>query len=440
MKKFVTEISLFVAILSISPAPAQSQLDNFQKDRGREMLKDLVSGLRRNYYDPTFHGIDLNAAVRSAETQLDSARNIGDQFGIIASLLEPFNDSHTFFVPPSRNVHREYGYELRMIGDRCFVTAVRPGGPAEEKLTPGDEILTWQGYKPTRKTLWKMNYSFNQLYSLPTHTFMVRSPDGSERKVEIVAHQRTDKRVLDLTGGGSGGDIWQLIRDEESSEHLNRQRTESFSDKVMIWKMPEFIMTEDVVDRELKDARKHSALILDLRGNPGGLVKILEYLVGGVIDHDVTIAKRVGRKPDLKPQVAKARPSSAYKGKLIVLIDGRSASAAELFARVVQLEHRGTVIGDLSSGSVMESRFYPWSQGQDTIFTYGASITEADLIMADGKSLEHTGVTPDELILPTPEDLAQGRDPVLARAAQLAGVDLDPERAGRLFPIEWQKE
>jgi len=48
-------------------------------------------------------------------------------------------------------------------------------------------------------------------------------------------------------------------------------------------------------------------------------------------------------------------------------------------------------------------------------------------------------VTPDELLLPTAADLAAKRDPVLARAAALVGVKLDPERAGSMFPIEWRK-
>jgi C-terminal processing protease CtpA/Prc len=324
-----------------------------------------------------------------------------------------------------------------MVGDRCLITAVRPGSDAQEKLAPGDEVIAWQGFAPKRATFWKLNYSINRLFAAPVQQFAIRRPDGSEHKVEVTVKVKQLKRVLDLT---SETDLYQLIREEENDERLHRQEFQETGEGPMIWKMPEFDLSDDGVDHMIRQARQHPAMVLDLRGNPGGLVKMLQYLVGSIMDHDVTIATRKGRKPDLKPMVAKSRHGAAFTGKLIVLVDSRSASAAELFARVVQLEQRGTVLGDHSSGSVMESRYYPFSQGLNTQFYYGASITDADLIMGDGMSLEHNGVVPDEVILPTPADLAAGRDPVLARAVQLAGGKMSAVQAGRLFPVEWQPE
>ena len=88
----------------------------------------------------------------------------------------------------------------------------------------------------------------------------------------------------------------------------------------------------------------------------------------------------------------------------------------------------------------MEAIHYNYHIGFDRQVFYGASITCADLIMSDGKSLEKVGVTPDELVLASASDLADGRDPVIARAVELAGGKMNAEIAGKLFPFEWPKD
>ncbi len=161
-------------------------------------------------------------------------------------------------------------------------------------------------------------------------------------------------------------------------------------------------------------------------------------LISNLFDHDVRVGD-LKRRKETKPLLTKTRGDRTFAGKLVVLIDSESGSAAELFARVVQLEKRGTVIGDVSPGAVMRARDFSHELGIDIVAFYGVSITDADIIMTDSKSLEHVGVIPDEIRLPSASDLAAKRDPVLAYAASLLGVTISPEQAGALFPLEWRK-
>ncbi len=253
-----------------------------------------------------------------------------------------------------------------------------------------------------------------------------------------MAKFRELRHIKDLTSSSGGGDIWDIYRAGEEARHLQRARTQEFGDDLLILKFPVFAFNQSEIEDIMNRARKHKALIIDLRENGGGSVETLKYLAENIFEGEVKIADRVSRK-DTKPLLEKYHSHNPYGGKLTVLVDSRSASASEIFARAVQLEKRGAIIGDHSSGSVMESIRNSYATGQGVMVFYGASITEADVIMSDGKSLEHVGVIPNETVLPTASDMASGRDPVLAHAAETLGVKMTPEEAGKLFPYEWSK-
>jgi C-terminal processing protease CtpA/Prc len=425
------------ALTAALPVGGQSPI-SFDRSRGTAMLRSIKSDIQKHYYDPAFHGVDIEARFKAAEEKIQTATSTGQIFAIIAQALIDLHDSHTFFLPPSRTNRVEYGWVMHMVGDKCYVVAVKPGSDAESKgLKPGDEVLTIGGYPTARDVLWEIKYLFYTLRPAPGMRVVLRK-GGQQQQIDVMASVKQGKRVYDLTGTDGGNDIWNLIRESESEGRLRRHRTVELDDNVLIWKMPEFDLTEDKVDEMIDKARKRKALILDLRGNPGGLVLTLKRLVGDLFDHDVKIADLKGRK-EFKPMVGKSRGDRGFQGKLVVLVDSESGSAAEILARVVQLEKRGIVMGDRSAGGVMQSESYEHQLGADTVIFYAASITNADVIMTDGKSLENVGVIPDELVLPSSTDLLNGRDPVLARAAALVDAKLDPEKAGALFPIEWRK-
>ena len=422
---------------------SQQTLSSSDRDRGRQMLRAVKDDIKKNYYDPAFHGVDLDTHFATADEKLKQATSLGQMFGIIAQALIDFDDSHLYFVPPGRANRYDYGWRMAMIGDKCFVTSVKPGSDAATKgLQAGDEIRSIDGYQPTRDNHWKMLYSYYVLRPKPGVRLVVIKPDGSEQQLDVMTHVTQRKREIDLTGltGTSSSDINELWREDEDADRQRRRdsRQVNLSDDVLVWKLPAFAYTDNEVDNAMQNVRKYKALILDLRGNGGGAETTLLRIVGNLFDRDVKLGD-IHQRKETKPLVAKTRGGdNVFKGSLVVLIDSQSASAAELLARIVQLEQRGIVIGDRSAGAVMRSKVYSHQSGLDTVVFYGTSVTDADVVMTDGKSLEHTGVVPDRLKLPADADLAKGRDPVLAFAASLAGVTLDPEKAGALLPPRWE--
>ena len=414
---------------------AQALSMGFERDRGKTMLRTIKSDLQKNYYDPAFRGMDLEARFKQAEDQMKEATSQNQIWGIIAQALVALDDSHTYFVPPPRPYRIEYGWRMQMIGDKCYVVAVKPGSDAEAKgLKEGDQVAIIDEMRPTRQNLWQILYLYHGLRPREGVNLALVKPDGQQQKFDVIAKIRQGKRVLNL----AGTDFFDLIKQQEMEDHLNRHRYHDFTDQLLIWKMPGFDLEPHKVDEVLGKVKNHKALILDLRGNGGGYEDTLLRMVSNFFDKDIKLGD-IKRRKETKALVAKTRGSEVYTGKLIVLIDSGSGSAAELFARVVQLEKRGVVIGDVSSGAVMRSKTYSYQHGNELAVPYAASITDADLIMADGKSLERVGVIPDEIKLPTAVDLATKQDPVLAYAASLAGVQITPEKAGALFPIEWRK-
>jgi carboxyl-terminal processing protease len=422
-------------LLSLTNVYSQKAPTDQDRDRAHVMLQAIKGDLKKNYYDPNFHGIDLEARFKTADENLKRATSLAQLFGVIAQALDDLNDSHTFFLPPGRYYRTEYGWQMQIVGDKCFVVAVKPGSDAEAKgLKPGDQVYSIDGIAPVKENMWKIQYLYHALRPRPGMRVVVIRPDGSNQQLDVAAKIEQGKREQDLVSNPN--DIAAMIRSAESRLQVSRYAEEGKD--LFIWKMPDFEVDPEDAAKFIDKFQKHKALILDLRGNPGGYEETLLRMLGRFFDHDVKLGE-LQRRKEKKTLTAKTQ-GQPFAGRLVVLIDSGSGSAAELFARVIQLEKRGTIIGDVSSGAVMRSILYDHQVGLDVIVPYAVSVTDADIVMTDGKSLEHMGVVPDEIKLPTASDLAAGRDPVLAYAASLVGVTLTPEKAGALFPIEWKKQ
>jgi carboxyl-terminal processing protease len=434
----VLALATLLDVRPASPAtsPAPKELTKFERDRARMMLKMLRDDLERFYYDPKFRGLDLDASFKIASERINQAASVSQLFAGIARPLLELRDSHTFFVPPGRSVKVHFGWLMQAIGEDCYVTAVQQGSDAESKgLRPGDRIEAIDGKRPARGTIWGINYVYRTIAPRPDIALIARGPRADEaRTINVKARLEQQKQLLDLT---RSSDVEDFIHDLDEEAHLGRHRLVTYGPALGVWRMPSFNLTPSEVTNFMRDVLDHKALVLDLRGNGGGSVETLERMVGAIAGEGKKIGD-VKSREEMKPIVSK-KAGDVYDGKVFVLIDSDSGSASELFARMIQLSGRGKVIGDRSSGSVMMSRTYPHMVGDSSGIQFYSSITVADIIMTDGKSLENHGVVPDTVMLPSAEDLATGRDPVLAHAIGLAGVEVSPAQAAELFPIEWKK-
>jgi carboxyl-terminal processing protease len=172
-----------------------------------------------------------------------------------------------------------------------------------------------------------------------------------------------------------------------------------------------YLLGESLADQAAR-VRSASAIVLDLRANSGGPIADLEKILNLFFSEKTVIGtfrNREGKETTLKTSGSK----SAFRGRLIVLIDGDTASAAEIFARAVQETGRGLVVGQPSRGAVLAATNYPLPNGFDV------GIAIMDYHTAKGIRLEGRGVQPDEVVGLTVKDFRENKDPVLDRARDL---------------------
>jgi C-terminal processing protease CtpA/Prc len=436
-------------LLAIPPRPVAT--DNYT-DRDREyaveMLHTIQNDLETKYFDPTFHGLDMKVRFQEAETRIQNAQSHREAMESLEWVLEGLDDSHTFLIPPLQPFQVDYGFEFQFYGKNCYITQVKKGSDAEKKgLKTGDQLLGIDGRKLARSQFSRLTRS---LYLVSpravTHLSVLSPGETSFRTITVQTKVHPLPQLLDPESTrDSGFDINWRLRNLEASLQARKPTRAEVAD-VLVWRQPAFLPSSNPsvsVDNSpeplgekpaslLGRANKMRALVLDLRGNLGGSVRAEKWLLARIFDHDVHIYDIVSRR-QAKPEILKSQGKHAFAGFLIVLVDSNSSSAAEVFARVVQLEKRGLIMGDHTSGQVRESL-----QLRHNVFQAGStpqyvlSVSVADLILADGKSLEGEGVTPDILMVPTQEDLADGRDPVLAEALKFLGYPMDAAQAGKL--------
>ncbi len=438
MDRFVPHLLLFLIVFGGYPVAAQEPSTKnkggaetaMHRYESLAVLNSIKNTLQDLYFDKSLGGIDVESKLESARNRIKTLTYNREMYGVLAQFLLDFDDSHTYFVLPPRADRLTYGFDLQMIGTECLVTSVDAGSDAEGKgLQVGDRIDAIGRHTPTRRDLWKILYVLYRLAPNKEVGLRVTKPDGSSRVLLIEAATRTRKQFE------------EALKKRREAGEFKPFICKPISLAILGCKLRTFSVDQGVITKMMKEAARYQKLILDLRGNPGGYVSTEMFLIGAFFENDVKVGDEISRKKT-EERTAKGWRKDFFTGELAVLVDSESASASEVFARVIQIEKRGKVFGDISSGSVMTSIFVGLSSNTDQFTTvfggqFGMSVTVADLVMKDGSRIEKNGVTPDFAVIPTQKALANRLDPVLALGATTLGHQLSPEAAGAFnFIIE----
>jgi C-terminal processing protease CtpA/Prc len=392
------------------------------------MLDQIREDLVQLYYDPAFHGVDLDGLVERARQRINGAGSLGEIFGLLAGVCLDLRDSHTVFLPPQRVQDVDYGWAWRYVGDRALVDYVDDDGEARKQgLRVGDTVIEVAGYPLTRSNERTVRYLLTSLRPQPQLAVTVER-DGARRTLTIAARIRKRRARLDLD---NGLDRYVAEMQEAMAQAARpRPKQEWLADGVLYWRLTDFFDDLEVIRKQGDQLRKSRRVILDLRDNPGGSLAVLLRVASLFAPKGTPVVRIAGRGQS--QTLAIGADVEAFTGTVAVLVDARSGSSAEVLARLLQ--QRGAhVAGDRTMGAVTGAVLLKHAAGEGDIkVLYGMLVTVTDVLMPDGSRLEGLGVQPDTVSLPSPDDLERGLDPVLTQAASAFGVTLDPQRAGRL--------
>ncbi len=163
------------------------------------------------------------------------------------------------------------------------------------------------------------------------------------------------------------------------------------------------------------------SLIIDLRGNPGGLLTASVEVADKFVDEGTIVSTR-GRSP-LEDFNYSAHKAGTWRVPLVVLIDGDSASASEIFAGAIRDHHRGNIVGQRSYGKGSVQGIFPLS-----IAGAGVRLTTAKFFSPSGQAISNVGVQPHIVVRQTAKMSGEGAvapsellgDSVLNAAVQAA--------------------
>lgn len=332
------------------------QVTDTRAPRNRNEARDLIAWAARTAQER----IGLPVAATVFEYTCGAMNSLDDYSGFLTSdqLEDVFSQIEGNFVG--------LGVELKSDGEGLLIVHVIKGSPADKGgLKAGDHIVSVDGQSTRDKST---DSAADMLKGLEGSTVVVNvvGPDGMESAVRMV-RERVEVPSVD--------DVKIVDRDLAVGyfKLTSFQKTTSRDVDAALWTLHQ-------------QGMRH--LIIDVRGNPGGLLTAAVEVADKFVNEGVIVMTR-GRSAN-EDFDYKAQANGTWRVALTVLIDGDSASASEIFAGAIRDHRRGKIVGVRSYGKGSVQGIFPL-----TASSAGVRLTTAKFFSPSGQEINKRGVSPD---------------------------------------------
>jgi len=433
MRAIFRRAAALVAAISLSwasPGPARADapagLSAAERSKNVESFEVVWRTIRDTHFDPKLGGLDWQAVHDELKPRVEKAVTMAEARAAIGEALERLHQTH-FGILPAEGVRAlddgpkaaggpgETGIEVREVEGRAVVTAVAPGSTAEAAgVKPGWVVQAIRG-RPIPDVLAAVEKAYAKSGMLQARkslavavrlrgavggTVPVEFIDGKDRVVHIDVPLMAPRGVPARFGNLPTFYVRFDSRRVEGT--IGYVSLSAFFDAVNV--MRQFA-------EAMKAHGDAEGLVLDLRGNPGGIGAMSMGLGGWfVTEPNRKLGTMITRDSSLNFTL-NPRPVP-FVGPVAILVDEMSMSTSEILAGGLKDLGRAEVFGTRTPGAALPSRVDLLPNGDGFQYAF------ANYISHGGKPLEGVGVIPDTEVTLTRTALLEGRDPALDAAVR----------------------
>ena len=396
----------------------------FAGDRSKDMasFQMVWETIQKKHWDLESTGADWDAVYKTYKPRVAKAKNTAETRAILTEMLSELGQSHFGILGGNQSSEIEEledslpsgtgstGFEIVLVEERLFISKIeRDSDAAGKGLGIGTEILAIRGedtvsvVKRISKAYAESNHK--QLNIQRALNSMTSGLVGSKVAFKVRKNGKSKKVKLELKP--VKGYNLNLLNLSVFYHYESVILPENFGYVAFNVFVPDLRSAfENDMANLLSDT---DGLIIDLRGNPGGLAPMAITVANRLVSEK---GKKLGQM--MNPGGTMNFPifpqNPVYQNPVVVLIDGGSASTSEILAQGLKELERAKIIGEPSAGAALPSLVVELPNGDK--FQYAI----ADYISFKGHHLEGSGVTPDILAPHTLKSLKNRKDAAMEAA------------------------